>query len=463
VQLVPWRRRSGVELKRADPSIGLEAYIGLLTQFSYNGVQYTLPGAQQEEIGPQFMTLSRAAYKANGVVFACMLTRMLLFSEARFQWQNLAGGRPSNLFGNADLGLLEHPWPNGQTGDLLTRAIQYADLGGNFYAAKRPNGRLFPMRPDWTTIIIGVNSDDPYELDQVGAWDVDSEPVGYAYTPGGIGSGRRPYVFDVEDVIHWAPIPDPEAQFRGMSWLTPIVREVMADKAATEHKLKFFENAATPNLLVKMNTDDIAKFQQWIEIFRENYEGAERAYRTLFLSQGHDATVIGADMHEIEFKATQGAGETRIAAAARVPPIIVGLSEGLAAATYSNYGMARRAFSDATMRPLWRSFCGAVETVMPVPGSSRLWYDDRDVAFLQEDQKDAAAIVNTKATAIKTLVDSGFEPESAVSAVDSLDLSGLVHSGLVSVQLQPPGATEPPAGGELSQNGNDPALTAGGT
>jgi phage portal protein BeeE len=58
---------------------------------------------------------------------------------------------------------------------------------------------------------------------------------------------------------------------------------------------------------------------------------------------------------------TQGAGETRIAAAAGVPPVIVGLSEGLQAATYSNYSQARRRFADGTMRPLWRNAAVARE------------------------------------------------------------------------------------------------------
>ena len=33
----------------------------------------------------------------------------------------------------------------------------------------------------------------------------------------------------------------------GMSWLQPLVREILSDQAATLHKQRFFENAATPN------------------------------------------------------------------------------------------------------------------------------------------------------------------------------------------------------------------------
>ena len=71
---------------------------------------------------------------------------------------------------------------------------------------------------------------------------------------------------------------------------------------------------------------------------------------------------IGQSFEDLEVKATQGAGETRIAACAGVPPVIVGLSEGLSSATYSNYSQARRRLVDGTMRPLWRFFASAMES-----------------------------------------------------------------------------------------------------
>jgi hypothetical protein len=65
--------------------------------------------------------------------------------------------------------------------------------------------------------------------------------------------------------------------------------------------------------------------------------------------------------------------------------------------------------------------------------------------ILREDAKDAAEITQTNATTIGQLVREGFTAESAKAAVIAQDMSLLVHSGLVSVQLQVPGATTPPA------------------
>src|SRR5439155_2794947 len=138
--------------------------------------------------------------------------------------------------------------------------------------------------------------------------------------------------------------------FRGMSWLTPIVREVMGDSAATTHKLKFFEQGGTPNMVVSLDASITKEaFDAWRKTFEGRHEGLLNAYRTLYLGGGASVQVVGKDLQQLDFKVTKGAGETRIAVAARVPPIIVGLSEGLASATYSNYGMARRHFADATL------------------------------------------------------------------------------------------------------------------
>ena len=63
----------------------------------------------------------------------------------------------------------------------------------------------------------------------------------------------------------------------------------------------------------------------------------------------------------------------------------------------------------------------------------------RDVAFLQEDVADQADINSRKATAIRKLVDAGFDPATVVEAIDTNDLALLEHTGRLSVQLQDQG------------------------
>lgn len=424
--------------QRSDPFIPFQQWV---SQFSYLGSTYPFQLNQsivgnKENIPHSFPGYVQAMYKSNGAVFAVEMVRLMLFSEARFQYQRMKGGRPGDLWGDKSLNILENPWTGATTGDLLTRAIQDVDLAGNFYAVLH-QGQIKRLQPDWVSILVGGDPADP-NSDDIFPGDIDAVPIAYLYQPGGHGSGRPIQTLMPEDVVHFAPIPDPLASFRGMSWLTPIIREIMADSAATSHKLAFFENGATANMVVSLDPS-IQKqaFDQWIKDFRMNHEGLANAYKTMYLGGGAKVNVVGADMQQMDFKTVQGAGETRIAAAGGVPPVIAGLSEGLESATYSNYGQARRRLADGTMRPLWRNFAGSLERIVPPPGGSRLWYDDRDIPFLREDRKDAADILYVKSQAINKLFMSGYDPESIIEAIEADDLTLLEHTGLPSVQLQP--------------------------
>lgn len=429
----------------------VDEWIEALNQFQYNGLWYgglnqTLTSSDTEKPTNDFVGLASQAYAANGVVFAVMLVRQLVFSSVRFRWQRLSDGKPSDSFGTPELGLFEEPWIGGTTQDLLSRMIQDADLSGNSYWT-RDGKELVRLRPDWVDII-----GEPRVLrsreGQVG-W----KKLGYLYTEGGANSGNDPVAFETSEVAHFAPIPDPLARFRGMSWLTPILREIQADQSMTRHQRKFFDNGATVNMVVKHDTAaDENKVRRWIEQMRERHVGVDNAYKTLHLYPGADAVPVGSNLKDIDFKSVRGGGETRIAAAGGVPPVIVGLSEGLAAATYSNYGQARRRLADGTAHPLWQNVSGTMGILVPKPNpASRLWYDAADVPFLREDEKDAAEIAFTQAQTIRQLIDSGYDPDSVVKAVEANDWRLLKHSGLYSVQLQKPGT------GTVQGDGNDDA------
>ncbi|MDP9145907.1 MAG: phage portal protein [Actinomycetota bacterium] len=419
------------------------AFQDWVNYFSFNGNQYALQqtlGGDIQNMAPHFEGVMQGAYRDNGVVFACELARTSLFSEARFQFRQRQKGRPGDLFGSKDLALLETPWPGGTTGDLLTLMLLHADIGGSSFVARR-RGALRVMRPDWITVVHGTNetTDGTEEPDEL-----DAELIGYLYHPGGRYAGHKPVALLAEEVARFTPSVDPIHPYRGIPWVSSAIREIMGDKAATDHKLKFFENGATPNMVVKLDIADLTKFNEWVDKFEESHKGSVNAYKTLYMGAGAEATVVGTNLEQVDFRAVQGAGETRIAAAAGVPPIIAGFSEGLDSATYSNYGQARRRFADLTMRPLWRNVAGSLQQIIPTPAGAELWYDDRDIPFLAEDVKDAVESQGIQSRTIRTLLDAGFLPDTVVEAVAAGDWSRLEHSGKFSVQLQAPRAGTPP-------------------
>lgn len=401
-------------------------------QVSYGGNRYQAFQVSTPSPGAPY-------YDTNSVVFACAAVRMLLFSEARFQFQQLRGGRPGDLFDTDALSLLEKPWENGTTRDLLKQMELDATQFGNSYWVEH-GGELVRLDPSKVTILTTAVADDVVTGQTVG-----ERLAGYAYAH---KQGEESVIYPAEYVGHYSPIPDRTNRFRGMSWLNPCLPDIDADAKMTEHKRTALSTGTQLGAIVTVDpqiSDD--QFNATVEAFRKQHEGPQNAGRTVFVSGGTDVKTVSQTFEQLSVKATQGAGETRIAACSGVPPVIVGLSEGLSSATYSNYGQARRRLVDGTMRPLWGSAAGALEALCPSPDGSRLWYDDRDIPFLREDVKDQAEILTSDASTLRTLIEAGYEPDAANEAVVAGDLRRLNgrHTGNVSVQLQKPGTESTPS------------------
>lgn len=407
-------------------SLGFDEYVALLQQYPVRPI--TTYNTTTEEVAHDYATHIQNVLKRNGPIFALIAFRTDLFSQVRWAFRQRRNGKPGDIFSNPTLDVLNN--------DPIINKMMVIDndLAGNFYGY-RDLDRVTRLRPDWVQLAY----DRPIER-----WDARLAAI--LYYEGGL-LGKEPddaIKFFPEDVIHWYDRPDPEHRGLGMSWITPIVREIAADNAATTHKLKFFENGATPNLVLKFPENITpAAVKEFKEDFDAENVGIRNAYKNLWLGGGADATVIGADLKQLEFSVTQGKGESRLASEARVPAVLVGFSEGLQAATYSNFGSARRLAADGLLHPLWVSAAGAIGRVIQPPGGSEFWYDAYDIPFLREDKADEANIRSTDAQTIRTLVDAGYEPESILPAIQAGDWSLLVHSGLYSVQLQPPGKQQP--------------------
>jgi phage portal protein BeeE len=346
------------------------------------------------------------------------------------------------------LSLLETPWEGASTPDLLNVMELDSSLAGNCYLIRekqafRTDDRLTRLDPTRVTIAT-EDIGEPLEGRPYGKY-----LVGYLYTE---KPGAKPIFFAPEEVAHYRPLPSVVApQFLGQSWLTACLSDAKVDQQLNDYKKTFMANGAVPGLIMSAKENlSVEQMHDLKAVVEAQHTGPLNAGRTLYVGAGLDPHVIGMSFDQLRLNTVQGAGETRIAAAAGVPATIVGFSEGLQGSTLNagNYGSARRRFGDGTLRPLWRKTCSALSRVLTKPnGVNRLWYDDRDVAFLQEDVKDDADIRSSRAQTVKALIDAGFEPDAAVGFADTGAASALVghHTGLTSVQLVPPSNGAPAA------------------
>lgn len=375
----------------------------------------TYGSADREQVLPQVTAWAQQANASGSPVFSAILVRMMLLSEGRFTYQAKAD---KHQYGNTSLGVLEKPWPDGTSGELIARMEQDASLAGNSYTWAPPGeGLLVRLRPDWTTIVSELVPvpDGGWYRKKVGYW---CEP------PKGILSRQDGFMAPADEVAHWHPIPDPAADFRGMSWLTPVIRDVQGDEAMAQYKIRYLQNDATPNIIIKyaqkLHTTTIDSIR---DRMAARYAGPDNAGKTLVLDQGADLTLVGNSLEQMDFSNVGQAGIERILAPSGVPALLVGL-ESIKGAGKSYEDVIRR-FADLTLRPLWRSLCSALEPLTATPAGSRLWIDTGDIAALQEGEQVRAQVTLIRAQAALALVQAGATLDSAVAAIEAGDMSQL--------------------------------------
>jgi phage portal protein BeeE len=397
-------------------------------------------GRGKEGVSAAIARSAREAYEANGIVFACVAARMALLSEARFRMQSTAD---MHLFGNGGLSILEYPWPNATSGELWSRLeLGDSSAGNAFIRRAEPedgsDALLVEMRPDCVTIISEEARDTQGR--------VFKRPVGYAEDFRPLGMDREPQFYTTDEVSHYNPVPDVQASFRGMSWLSPVLREVGADQAMTTYKTEHLRSGAQLGIVVKY----AQKLQPGtIDMLRERvqarYGGPANAGKTLVLDQGGDVTVAGSTLEQLQFTALQGATETRIASAASVPAEVIGLDGPRSAS--GNYELAIRRFADLWARPHWRAGCAVLQHLVrlvnpdgsevPVTAPQRLWFDVSEIAALREGELARAQAFLVKTQGVAATVAAGYTRVSAVKVADSGDLTQLEADPLA----PPPGVS----------------------
>lgn len=407
--------------------------------FTFQSKQYGLPGSPPQAPADGFTGYIDSIHRRNPVVSAAAVSRALLISQIRFSWRNNAvSSTPGRMFGNRDLAVLERPGAMKRTA-FLSSMEMHASYAGTSYPVRK-NGKLYLLRPDWCTVLLGSDSEPEGDLNLPPS---DAEVVALVYQPEHGGRKGRPEAFLPGEFGRWTPEPDPVYWWRGVSWVSALAREIAIDGQVTEHQSKFFEHAATPNLVFVMDAEKTPEqVQAYADVVNAKHAGAMNAYKNMFLGGGSDVKVVGSDLDKLALKDISGGFETRVAARSMVPAPILQIREGLqgSSLTSGNYSQVRRQWADKWFSPTADSLCEALEDVVKRPGDADLSWLRSAVTFLQEDEKDAAEIRQANAVTARQLVEAGYEPQSVVEYLETDDLSKLSHTGNVSVQLQPPGS-----------------------
>lgn len=422
------RRGEGEHLRYSLDDIAAQ-----IEQLSFMGSQYLIGGGRvgqyrQEEVR---ITSEDRAYAESGVAFAVVGRRVDLFSQVRFAWRRPgASARPmaSDLFEDDALAPLTAP------ADLLSWMELDQALAGNSFVV-RDGDTLRRLVPWWVAVVL---TSERYPEHPENAWD--AKVAGYLYQP----SGAEAEVFLEHEVAHYYNRPDPSARYRGMSYLRPALRNIGNTEAAERYISQFWRNSATPSVYMKFpESKTPAEVEQFADIYEGRHQGLANALKTAYIGGGADPMVLGSKLSDLASRDISAREFGIVCAAAGVPPVVVSMVPGLeATATFNNYAAALRSFADLTIRPCWTKATAALAKLVgsPMRGAEGVLHaDPTGIAALQEDAKDDAEVAEAEARTMRTLIEAGYDPDSVTLAITTGDRSKLVHTGLVSVQLQAPG------------------------
>lgn len=341
-----------------------------------SGFSVVSPWVSQSILLPSFRSLTREAYQKNAAYFACISALAFAFPEPPLlHWDDESDqGQP--VKNSPVRRLLRRPNPIMSERDFNVHAMSYLGIGGNCYVHK-VRARAGNVIELW-----------PYHDGQI-----RPVPGGPAWVKGYefIGDGsREPIPIPERDIIHlkW-PSVDPTQPWMAQPPLLAAAAEVDADNEASRYLRALLQNDAIPRTVVTLPPDrtmDGAEKDRFRDRWAALY-GSNNAGGVAVLDDGASITRLGLNLEELAFEAMHAIPEARIAAVLRVPPIIAGLSVGLARSTFANYAEARKAFTEQTLVPLWAIVGDAMQDGLSEDFGDDLilGYDLAQVAALQED------------------------------------------------------------------------------
>lgn len=193
--------------------------------------------------------------------------------------------------------------------------------------------------------------------------------------------------WEPDDIIYFTYGIDPDDDLGGKSPTAWLLETIGIDASLQRFDKTFFENDATPGLLLTTEQDLFPQDQErYVAMWEQRYRGANRAHKPAMLGKGLSVQQITPDMDKLAKPELDEKTKRRIAAAYDVPMTIALMDD---AANYATAQEQRKGFYNETILPQWDALCGAInEQFVDVYTDNGLYLDiDKDeIEALQEDR-----------------------------------------------------------------------------
>lgn len=352
---------------------------------------------------------------------------------------------------HAIVDLLKQPNPLMGWMEFCQTLIQHYDTTGEFwivaaFGSIRSAGpiELWPMRPDRVKIVT-----DQY-----------NGVAGYVYC--GPDGEEVPLA---RDIVIQGRHPNPMDLFRGISPMQALAVKLEASHLASEYNKNFFLNSAEPGGIIEIEDRlDDDEFRELSMRWQEQHKGVANAHRVAILEQGKWVE-RKFSMKDIAFPELAELGRADILEAFGYPKAMTGAVEDVNKASAD---AQERMFGRYLLRPRLNTLKDALNTgLLPLFGDTAkgLELDFEDP--VPEDREADSAERITKAQALKMLIESGADWDSALEVVGlppmkqdeaKLRMAEEAHN----LAMNPPAVDpnnagrEAPGGGRESQSGGAP-------
>jgi HK97 family phage portal protein len=322
-----------------------------------------------------------------------------------------------------DLWNKPNPWQTRQ--EFVEATQQHLDLTGEgwWVIARLPLAdiplELWTVRPDRMTPV-------PHPTQYLS---------GYVYR----GPDGEQVPLGLDEVVQ-IKLPNPLDPYRGLGPVQAILVDLDAARYSAEWNRNFFLNSAEPGGIIEAPeklTDD--EFNEFTARWREQHQGVSGAHRVAILEKMKwvDRSISQRDMQFVELRKVS---REVIREAFGIHGHMLGLSEDV---NKANAEAGATSFGKWMVRPRLHRIKGAVNSkLLPMFGATttnlELDHDSPEPPDRQSDDRERTS----KASAFKTLVDAGVEPDDAAA------LCGWPSVGMVereTVAPVPPAPEEEPA------------------
>jgi HK97 family phage portal protein len=320
-------------------------------------------------------------YNRNSAIFSVTKALANGFAEAPLKCYE-DDTKKKDVPGHAVKRLFNRPNPYMGEDEFWKHIITYAATSGNGY------GRLTPSR-------LGTAAMELYPYSDVVMWAVPGDQEWVREFAFSRDNGAHVEPVDAKMVAHWKWAVDPMYPYKGMGALSPVSREVDTDNELTRFLKAFLQNDAVMSGILRTPEGVLLtpiEQQKMKQDFERGFGTANKG-KVAVLPRGVEYQRIALNMEELALDALRAVPEARIASAYGVPAIVAGLNIGLARSTYSNFEEARKAFTEQTLVPLWKSVAAEVQSsIVPLFGNDV--YVDFDLSAVRalQEGNDAKAV-----------------------------------------------------------------------